>query len=163
MRNSTLEEQFETLRSMGKSWVGLAAQGIFVVPALVVFYKAFSLREYGLIPIGAGLLLFAAVVFQGMPHIRRAIQGIDSDDRCKGTAQISIEESSETTYYKALVTTPQRGRWVFHFQPQGWTPEEAVLTVECRFIRGVDWPVLLVAEAGLISPREVPKTLIAET
>lgn len=163
MRDSTVEEQFETLRSMGRSWVGLAAQGIFVVPALIVFYKAFTLREYGLIPIGLGLLLFAAVVFQGMPHIRRAILGIDSNDRCDGTAQISIEESSETTYYKADVTIPQRGRWIFHFQPQGWTPEEAVLTVECRFIRGVDWPVLLVADSGLISPREVPKTLISNT
>lgn len=163
MRDSTQEEQLETLRSMGRSWVGLAAQGMFVVPALIVFYKAFTLREYGLIPIGGGLLLFAAVVFQGMPHIRRAIQGIDSDDRCGGTAEISIEESSETTYYKAVVTTPLRGRWVFHFQPQGWTPEEVVLPVECRFIDGVEWPVLVVAEPGLISPREVPKALIQNT
>lgn len=163
MRDSTLEEQFETLRSMGRSWVGLAAQGVFVVPALIVFYKAFTLREYGLIPIGVGLLLFAAIIHQGMPHIRRAVRGIDSNDRCEGTAQISIEESSETTYYKAVVTTPRRGRWAFHFQPQGWTPEEAVLTVECRFIRDVEWPVLLVAEPGLISPREVPKALTHET
>jgi hypothetical protein len=163
MRDSTLEEQFETLRGMGKSWVGLAAQGIFLVPALVIFFKAFILREYGLIPIGGGLLLFAAIVSQGMPHIRRAIQGIDSNDRWEGRAEISIEESSETTYYKADVRIPQRGRWVFHFQPQGWTPEEAVLMVDCRFISGVDWPVLLVADSGLISPREVPKILTLDT
>lgn len=159
MRESTVEEQLETLRGMGQSWVGLAAQGIFVVPALIVFYKAFTLREYGLIPIGLGVLFFALIIRQGMPHIRRAIEGIDSADRSEGSAQITIEESSETTYYNADVTIPGRGRWVFQFRPQGWTPTEALLPVACHFIPGVDWPVLLLAEQGVISPGDTPKKI----
>lgn len=159
MHESSVEEQLESLRDMGQSWVALAAQGIFVVPALILFYKAFTMREYGLITIGVVVLFFALIIQQGMPHIRRAIEGIDSADRSEGSAQISIEESTETTYYYADVTIPGRGRWVLEFRPQGWTPTEALLPVACHFIPGVDWPVLLLADKGVMSPSTTPKKI----
>lgn len=163
MKTATLDEQLENLRNMGKSWVGLAAQGIFVIPALIVFYKALTLREYGLIPIGIGLLFFALIIHQGMPHVRRAVRGIDSNDRCRGVVNITIEETSENIYYTADVTVYRRGRWAIPFRPQGWIPETMELPVECRFIRDVDWPVLLVAEVGLIHPTDTPKVMILNT
>jgi len=163
MKAAALEEQLNNLRDMGKSWVGIAAQGVFAIPALIVFYKALTLREYGLIPIGIGLSLFALIIYQGMPHVRRAVKGIDSNDRCRGTVKISIEESSENTYYKAEVSVYRRGGWEFPFRPQGWIAEEQELQVECRFIRGVEWPVLLVCEIGLIYPTGTPKPMRPDT
>lgn len=158
-KTDSVEEQLKTLQSMGKQWVGITAIAVFMVPGLLLLYMALSKREYGLIPFVFAFGFFALIVNQGLPHIRRAIQGIDSNDRCDGTAKISIEESSETTYYKADVTVPLRGRWIFHFRPQGWTPEEVQLSVECRFIHDFDWPVLVVSESGLIHPSEKPKTI----
>lgn len=159
MPSTSLEQQIETLRSMGQPWVGWMAKALFVVPALILLYRAFAFREYPLIVFAVFFGFFAGVVFQGMPHVRRAIAGIDTDDRMGGRAKTWSEEGSESIHHMLEVRVPGRGSWVFEFRPQHWVPKDEEIDVQCRFIPHVRWPVLVLSDRGLMYPTQTPKAL----
>lgn len=160
-KTAILEEQLQTLRGLGQTWVSLAAPALFALPALLAFYRALTAREYGLLPIALGLCAFALIVGQGAWHTRRAIRGIDAADRRAGTARIWIEESSDSTYHLVEVTIPRRGKWAFQFARLGDELETTQLHVVCHFLPEVEWPVLLCSEQGAFFPIRRPERLVA--
>lgn len=159
MPSTSLEEQIDTLRGMGKPWVGWMAQAMFVVPALILLYRALAFREYPLIVFAAFFGFFAGLVSQGMPHIRRAIAGIDTCDSTSGQAKTWTEEGSESVHHMLEVRVPGRGSWVFEYRPQHWEPKDEEMVVQCRFISHVRWPVLVLSDRGLMYPTHTPKAL----
>lgn len=156
---ATVDEQLATLRSMGQPWVGPMAKALFVVPGLILLYRAFAFREYQLIIFLIFFVFFAGLVSQGMPHIRRAIAGIDTSDRVTGMARIRIEEGMETERYVLEVMVAGRGAWTFDFRPQHWVPKEGETDVECRFIPEIGWPVLVLSDKGIMYPTQAPKPI----
>lgn len=160
-KTAILEEQLETLRCLGQTWVTLAAPALFALPALLAVCWALAVREYGLLPIALGLFAFAGIVGQGAWHTHRAIRGIDAADRRVGTARIWSEETSDSTYHLAEVTIPQRGKWAFQFARLGDELEAAQLPVVCHFLPEVEWPVLLCSEQGAFFPIRKPERLVA--
>lgn len=155
----TLDDQLASLRSMGQPWVGPMAKALFVLPALILLYRAFAFREYPLIVFVVFFAFFAGLISQGMPHIRRAIAGIEASDRVPGKAKIRIEEGMETERYVLEVVVAGRGAWTFDFRPQHWAPEDDEADVECRFIPEVGWPALVLSDKGIMYPTQAPKTL----
>jgi len=94
-KTAILEEQLETLRCLGQTWVILAAPALFALPALLAVCWALAVREYGLLPIALGLFAFAGIVGQGAWHTRRAIRGIDAADR-RATSAAAQDSSGAT-------------------------------------------------------------------
>jgi hypothetical protein len=103
---------------------------------------------------------FVAVVtwsaWQTSPHIRHAVQALQSGRRINGNVSISISEWSDSRSYRARVEDPQ-GSWSFEFIPQGWHPSEGRFEAALYRVDGVPWPALIVLKEGILFPRSIPQ------
>ena len=68
-----------------------------------------------------------------------------------------IKMSSNLHFY-TLTAYYLSSLWQMEFvQPQNWQPKEGRYPAELVFIRGVEWPVVLLTSDGLLYPRLKPR------
>jgi hypothetical protein len=96
------------------------------------------------------------------PHIRNAARGIIEGIKQNGTVKISVrqEQAAEANYdtYHGLISMDNQLLWEMDFvQPQGWQPIEGIHQAQLAFIRGVEWPVVILTTVGLLYPCCKPK------
>ena len=80
-----------------------------------------------------------------------------------GEVEISIHpwtdaESNRYDSYQGLVFMDNQPLWQMEFvTPQNWQPMEGKYSAQLAFIRGVEWPVVLLTSEGLLYPRLKPR------
>ena len=158
----TLDEQITELRRMGSGRILYWARpGVVVLSAGLVLAGAFTgnLIFYGM-AIAFALISFA--ICNTTPHISNAARGLREGIKQKGDVEISIHqwtdaESNQYESYKGLILMDNQPLWQMEFvQPQNWQPKEGRYPAELFFIRGVEWPVVLITSDGLLYPRLKP-------
>jgi hypothetical protein len=152
----TREKQIEKLRQMGRG--NLLEYAVPVSAGLVaaLFIGGWVTGWVALYFIGAFIAIVAISSFTTMRNIRNAVVGEREGMRVRGRVQITVIAGAETPTYS--VAARDRGvRWSFEFLPLDWLPATGETDAELVYLRGVEWPVLLIVEAGLIVPRYQPK------
>lgn len=148
------EQQLEKLRRAAQlSWVpmGLLAVtvGLFAVGFLTGYEVFFVLSAFT----GLG----AVASRESAPHWRNAIRATGEGQRSKGKVSITVTEYDDALEYRAIVRDASTCTWSFQFSPQHWFPVEGCFEADILHICGVEWPVLLVTQEGILFPSFEPK------
>lgn len=156
MKHVGIDVQLQFLRRMDRPWVAKVLITVLLLLALVLSHKAISEGKYGLLFVAVILTLFGWALWESMPHIRRAVLGIDSKDRQHGHAKIwTVQSSGDMSYYVDVAIAGQE-TWSFQFRPIAWIPVPGIIDAECRFIHGTPWPVLILTPHGVLHPCAKP-------
>jgi hypothetical protein len=159
----TLDEQIAELTRTGSGKVMvLARPGVVVLAAGFVLTGAITGN-----PVFYGIALICAViafaVWQTIPHIHNAARGLREGLKQNGAVEISIHqwtdaESKHYEFYQGLISMDNQPLWQMEFvTPQNWQPAEGKHSAQLVFIRGVEWPVVILTGDGLMYPRLKPR------
>lgn len=159
----TLDEQIgEMTRTGSGSMVALARPGVVVLVAVFVLTGALTgnLVFYG---IALAFAFIAFAIWQTIPHISNAARGLREGLKQNGAVEISIHrwtdaESNHHESYQGIISMSNQPLWQMEFvTPQNWQPTEGKYSAQLAFIRGVDWPVVILVGEGLLYPRLTPR------
>lgn len=156
MTTLTREQQIEKLRQMGGGsfgqWTGpgtLVIAGGLAIGGWVMSWVA-------LYVVAAFFAVVGFTSFTTMQNVRNAVRGEREGARTHGRVQITVIAGTDAPIYSAAAR--DRGvRWSFEFVPLDWTPVAGDTEAQLVYVRGVEWPVLLLVENGIIVPRYRPK------
>lgn len=159
----TLDEQIAELTRTGSGTIiHLARPGVLVAVAGLVLAGAWTGNPvFYIMALAFALIAFA--VWQTTPHIRNAARGLRKGLRQRGTVEITISrwtdaESNVHEAYRGLVSMDHQPLWQMEFvTPQNWQPEIGEFPAELAFVRGVEWPVVILTDNGLLVPRLTPR------
>jgi hypothetical protein len=161
----SVTHQLETLRrlltprSQQRTLLGCLSVIILAIAGLVV--ASHFLGGWAFIP----FILFLIILGLGLAHssreiaprLRDARQALDCYEAVSGRVRMVVTQDSDSYDYQAGVRDRQGNDWTFDFSPQDWLPETGDHAAELRYIEGVEWPTLIVTEAGVLYPKSVPK------
>jgi len=159
----TLDEQIAELSRPGLDIrMDLARPTVLVLTAGLVLAGAITSNPafYG-IALASALIGFA--MWQTTPHISNAARGLKEGLKQNGAVEISIHrwkdtESNQYESYQGLISMDNQPLWQMEFvTPQSWQPLEGRHSAQLAFIRGVEWPVVILTCDGLLYPRLKPK------
>lgn len=158
----TLDEQIAELTRTGSGKImHLARPGALVLVAGLVLTGAFTGNPvfYG---IALAFALIAFAIWQTTPHISNAARGLREGLKQNGVVAISLKQWSDGTSshesYQGLISMNNQPLWQMEFvQPEGWEPAEGVYQAQLAFIRGVEWPVVILTNDGLLYPACKPR------
>jgi hypothetical protein len=149
------DQQIKKLQKLARlSWI--PAGLVVLTLALLVFgyqseYEVFFV-------LGAFVGLTAAASRKVAPHWRNAIQATRAGERSKGVVSISItRDPTSFDDYFATVQDESRNIWRFQFSPHYWEPKEGNYIAEIYYVRGVEWPALLLTGGGILFPAFIPQ------
>lgn len=152
------EQQIEELRRAARlSWIPNGILGL----TLVLISLGFITRYEVFFAIGAFTGLFAVAARETAPHWRNAIKATRDGKPSKGGVSITITKDP-TEFDRHVATVRDEGKhvvWRFQFTPNHWEPTEGELEAEIYYVRGVEWPALLVTPKGILFPAFSPKKL----
>ncbi len=151
------EQQIEKLRRSARlSWTPKGLLGLtLVLIALGVLTEYESFFVFG-----AFSGLFAVAARESAPHWRNAITAIRNGIRSKGSVLIEItRDPTEFDRHVATVREESKLAWQFQFTPSDWEPTEGELDAEIYYVRGIEWPALIVTPKGILVPAFTPKKL----
>ena len=158
-----VDEQISELTRMGSgSIMTLARPGAVMLVAGFVLAWAFTgnLVFYG---IALAFAFIAVAIWQTIPHISNAARGLREGLKQSGSIEISIHrwtdaESNHHESYQGIISMNNQPLWQMEFvTPQNWQPTEGKYSAQLAFIRGVDWPVVILVGEGLLYPRLTPR------
>jgi|WetSurMetagenome_2_1015567.scaffolds.fasta_scaffold01617_8 hypothetical protein len=111
------------------------------------------------------IVLFGFFVIVGLGSIetakllRSAIRAIDEGKPFQTQAVISVDTSSDKDEYHVQVRDAHQQWWKFEFIPQYWTPKTGEIEVTAYFLEGIEYPVLLIENEGILVPRYKPELI----
>jgi hypothetical protein len=97
-----------------------------------------------------------------VPHIRNAVKGIDRGWKIIGVIEITVrqwpnEDGAKMESCQGLIFKDNQPLWRMDFGVPGtWQPAAGKYPAQLIFIPGVDWPVVLITEEGVLYPRSKP-------
>lgn len=162
----TLDDQIAELTRKGSGTVmKIARLGVILIAASLVLAGAASghLVFYGT---ALAFAMLALAIWQTTPHIHKAVRGLKEGLRQDGTVELSIHqwkdaESNCYDSYYGLVSMDNQPMWQMEFvSPENWQPAEGRHSAQLAFIRGVEWPVVILTRDGLLYPRFTPRRAI---
>jgi len=152
----TREQQIKILIDMGtKTFQNRFKYGLVILAIGLTIGGAITLNPvFFMVAAFVGIVAFSAC--QTSPHIQNAVKGFAEGTRVQGEVSFSITRWSDTdTYFVTMISGCSRS-WKFEFIPQGWIPVEQNSDAELVFLSGVEWPVLLLTNKGIMYPRYTP-------
>ncbi|PKN18198.1 MAG: hypothetical protein CVU71_11835 [Deltaproteobacteria bacterium HGW-Deltaproteobacteria-6] len=159
----TLDEQIAELTRPGPDkMINLARPGVVVLASGLALAGLFT-GNPAFYYIALVFTLIGFAIRQTAPHIRNAARGLREGNKQNGSVEISIRrwtdaESNQHESYEGLISMESRPLWRMEFvTPQNWQPLEGRHPAQLIFIRGVEWPVVILTGTGLLYPRFKPK------
>lgn len=151
------EQQIDKLRRAARlSWIPKGLIGltlVLIAMGLLTEYEFFFV-------FGAFSGLFSVAAREAAPHWRNAITAIHNGIQSNGSVAIAVtRDPTEFDRYVATVLDDSKHAWQFQFTPSDWEPTEGELNAEIYYVRGVEWPALLVTPKGILFPAFTPKKL----
>ena len=150
------DQQLDQLRQTGRgNLLEYAGTGSLALAAALVI-AGWYLDWVALYVIAIVVGIVAVTTFTTMSNVRNAYVGERRGARTRGHVQITVTPGAETTSYSAAVR--ERGeRWSFEFVPIEWQPVAGEREAQVVHLKGVDWPVLVIVDDGILVPRYKPK------
>ncbi len=159
----TLDEQIAELTRAGSGTLWeLARPGAVLLAAGLALAGAFTRN-----PVFFGIALAAAIlayaVWQTAPHIANAARGLREGVKQQGMVEIFLHqwkdaESNVHESFEGRISMDGRTMWEMEFvTPQHWQPREGSYPAQLAFVRGVEWPVVVLMREGLLVPRLKPR------
>lgn len=151
------DQQIEKLRRAARlSWI---PNGLIALTLVVITLGFMSGLEFFFV-VGAFAGLAAIAAREAAPHWRNAITAIHNGKRSKGNVSIAItRDATAFDRYVATVRDESQQTWQFEFTPNYWEPIEGDFKAEIYYLRGVDWPALLITDGGILFPAFTPDNL----
>lgn len=117
----------------------------------------------------SAIVVVLAIVLMGLgisllftsPHIQNAIGGTYTTHKKEAQVDMYLNSSLDKNSYCATIYTPKT-TWEMEFAPLNWSPNIKNKEYEAHYISGVDWPVLLSCEDGILYPHLNPKKVLDE-
>lgn len=155
--NLSADAQIKRLQRLAPlSWIptGLA------VLTLVLVALGFQTGYEIFFVMAAFSALAAAAARKARPHWRNAIQATRSGVPSQGIVSISTTRDPTTfDHYVATVQDEEGSTWRFEFSPYYWQPADGDYKTQIYYLQRIAWPVLLVAEGGILFPAFTPERI----
>lgn len=149
------DQQINKLRKAARlSWL---PKGLFILTLGLVASGFMSGVELFYV-MGAFAGLAAMAAGNTAPHWRNAIAAIRSGKRSKGNVSIAItRDPTDFDRHVATVRDESARAWEFEFTPIDWQPREGDFEADIYYVRGVEWPALLLTSDGVLFPAFMPR------
>jgi hypothetical protein len=149
---------FATPRNQARSRMGCL--GVIALGIIGLLAASFYMGVWVLIP----FVLFLVILGLGINHSIRQLAprlsdahlALDRHEAVRDSLRIVVVQGSDSDEYHAGMLDRQGRDWRFEFNPAGWIPKTGDYPAELRFVDGVEWPVLIVTEAGILYPKYAP-------
>ena len=158
----TRQQQISDLIKLGSRGFLHAAKPVLViiVAAFIILGAITGRPVFYAVALIAGLLTFA--VWQTTPHMLNAAMGLRKGICQSGRVEILLHRwkaaESEHESYRGIISQDGQPLWQMDFvQPRGWIPAIGPHPAELYFIQGVEWPVVLVLQDGILYPGSKPR------
>ncbi len=159
----TVDEQIaELIRTGSGKMIDLARLGTVLLMAVLLLAGAFTGN-----PVFYGIAAFAALVtfaiWQTTPHMRNAARGLKEGFKQNGTVEISIKQWTDPDSHRheschGLIAMDNQPLWQMEFvTSHHWQPLERKYSAQLVFISGIEWPVAILTDDGLLYPRLKPR------
>ena len=161
----TLDEQIAELSRPGlDKRMDLARPAVLALTAGLALTGAVIANPvfYGIAGVSA---LIGFAIWQTTPHISNAAKGLREGMKQKGVLEINIRQwkdgdSNQHESYEGLISMDSQPLWQMEFvTPQNWQPVEGRQEAQLVFVRGVEWPVVILTANGLLYPRFKPRRI----
>lgn len=161
-----IPEQLDKLRKttspqhLWRAKVGCLAMTVAIVAGFMVVGYLLSERDFFFMALILGVIGLGTLrefSKERTPHLARARQALNCFEGVAGTVRIVVETDDGSHVYRAAVPDRAGKTWVFPFSPEGWIPETGDYPAELRFVEGVEWPTLVVTDAGILYTVTHPK------
>lgn len=150
--------QFATPRHQARTRVGCLS--VIVLGIIGILLAAYFFFGWALIPFALFLVLLGLGINhssqQVAPRLHDARLALDRYQAVQDRVRIVVNPGSDSDDYQAGVRDRQGHDWTFDFCPSGWIPLTGDHPAELRFVKGVEWPALVVTEAGILYPKFRP-------
>jgi len=159
----TVDEQITELTRTGSGKIiDMARWGTAVLTSFLLLAGVFTGNPvfYG---IAASTALVTFAIWQTTPHMHNAARGLKEGFRQNGTVGISMRQWTDPDSHRheschGLIAIDNQPLWQMEFViSQHWQPVEGKYRAQLVFIPGVEWPVAILTEEGLLYPRLKPR------
>lgn len=162
----TLDDQIADLTRKGSGAAMRIARPLAVLIAVSSVLAGVYTGHLAFYGVALVFALLAFAIWQTSPHIHNAVRGLREGLKQNGTVEISVHqwrdaESNSYDSYDGLILMDNQPVWQMEFvTPQNWQPVEGRYSAQLAFIRGVEWPVVILTSDGLLYPRFKPKRAV---
>ncbi len=159
----TPEEQIAELTRRGSRTLWELARPATVLLALALALAGAFTRNPVFFGIALACAVLAFAVRQTAPHIANAVRGLREGIKQQGAVDILIRhwtdaESNVHESFQGMIAMNGQTMWKMEFvTPESWQPREGSFPAELFFVRGVEWPVVILTRDGLLYPRRKPR------
>ena len=159
----TLDEQIAEMIRTGSGKTIIAARyGVVAAVAGSVLAGVLTGKPvfYGIAFVFA---VIGFVIWRVTPHIHNAARGLKEGLKHSGAVEIRIDrwtdaESNHYESYQGIVSIDNRPLWQMEFAtPPNWQPIEGMHSAQLVFIPGIEWPVAIITNDGMLYPRLRPR------
>jgi len=161
----TLDAQIAELTRAGSGTLWeLAGPGAILLAMAFALAGAFT-RNLVFFGIALAAAILAYAVRQTAPHIANAVRGLREGVKQQGAVEISFHswkdaESNVHESCRGLISMDGRPLWEMEFvTTEHWQPREGSYPAQLAFIQGVEWPVVILTQEGLLYPRLKPRRM----
>jgi len=159
----TVDKQITELTRTGSGIIiDMARWGTAVLTSFLLLAGVFTGN-----PVFYGIAAFTALVtfaiWQTTPHLHNAARGLKEGFRQNGTVGISMRQWTDPDSHRheschGLIAIDNQPLWQMEFViSQHWQPVEGKYRAQLVFTPGVEWPVAILTEEGLLYPRLKPR------
>ena len=156
LRTAAVDQQIAMLRRMASSRAVVVLPWFFVLIAAALCIAAWHYDEGGLLLFAAFALLLAVVVRASIPHIRRAIQALDTARPAHARIDINPLPDYDSPHFEAVVSIDRHTAWKITFPQTDWKPVEGPVDAAFYRVPNIPWPALVITAQGIIWPRAKP-------
>ena len=159
----TIDEQIaEMIRTGSGKTIIVARHGIVAVVAGSVLAGVLTGNPvfYGIAFVFA---MIGFVIWRVTPHIHNAARGLKEGLKHSGAVEIRMDhwtdaESNHFEFYQGIVSIDNWPLWQMEFAtPQDWQPIAGIHSAQLAFIPGIEWPVAIITNGGVLYPRLKPR------
>ncbi len=158
MDNTLLNQQLHLLK---KAKGGPEMRGMqFLLALLSMVMLITSLVTLNLLFAGVFIALAVASFFSGqrMKHLDHAIKALDVGQALSCQATIQSNGDAQPTYTVQLQGRDAK-QWQFECSALAWQPHIGTCELQVYYLDNVKWPVLAMAEQGVLVPDSKPRLL----
>jgi hypothetical protein len=156
----TPDQQMEALRAMAARAAPVWLKYGLTIAAATSIAACVIRRESVFLALGAIAAVVALSTRTSTPHIFNAARALTHPTSSVGTVLIEVTQWSDSPSFHATAFVTDAQRWKFEFIPLGWNPQAGIVNATLFYIAGVEWPVLVRTEHGILFPRGDPERIV---
>jgi len=158
MDNTLLNQQLHLLKQAKGGPEMRGMQFLLALLSMVMLITSLVTLNFWFAGVFVALAVASFYSGQRMKYLDRAIKALDAGQAMSCQATIQSNGDSKPAY-----TVQLQGRdaqqWQFECNALAWQPQTGTCELQVYYLDGIKWPVLAMAEQGILVPDSKPRLL----